>query len=122
VRAPERPHITQLGRVDVDPDLQVRRVSSWRDWRRFAPFSGGVLVIVAHHQEQLAISGDVVTDRRSTSTFGFVSVGAVMTRGIGASLNLHGGVEYEHLGPTTKAFNGGEASKTIASVGVGFSR
>jgi hypothetical protein len=38
------------------------------------------------------------------------------------SWNVHGGVEYQRLGTTTKAFNAGEPSKTIASIGVGFSR
>ena len=37
-------------------------------------------------------------------------------------LNVHGGVEYQRLGTTTKTFNGGDASKTIGSIGVGFSR
>ena len=52
--------------------------------------------------------------------FGFVSAGATATLPIGRALNVHGGVEYQHLGTTTKAFNGGDASKTIASVGLGF--
>jgi len=34
--------------------------------------------------------------------------------------NVHGGVEYQALGDTTKAFNGGEGHKTIGSVGIGF--
>jgi hypothetical protein len=38
------------------------------------------------------------------------------------SWNVHGGVEYQWLGTTTKAFNAGEPSKTIASIGIGFSR
>jgi hypothetical protein len=45
-----------------------------------------------------------------------------VTRHAGGGFNVHGGVEYEHLGTTTKAFNGGEASKTIVSVGVRFAR
>ena len=54
--------------------------------------------------------------------FGFVSVAGVVTMRIAHWMNVHGGVEYEHLGTTTKAFNGGDAAKTIASVGVGFAR
>ena len=59
--------------------------------------------------------------------FGFVSIAGVatlpLTRSTRAgSLDLHGGVEFQHLGATTKAFNGGDPSKTIASIGVGFSR
>ena len=58
------------------------------------------------------------TDHR----FGFVSVGGIATLPITPWMNVHGGVEFERLGRTTKAFNGGDASKTIASIGVGFLR
>jgi len=59
--------------------------------------------------------------------FGFVSVAGVVTVPIirstrGKSVNVHGGVEFQRLGETTKTFNGGDASKTIASAGIGFSR
>ena len=54
--------------------------------------------------------------------FGFFSVAGIATLPLTRWANVHGGVEYERLGTTTKAFNGGEASKTIASIGVGFSR
>ena len=59
--------------------------------------------------------------------FGFVSVAGIVTLPIvrstnGGSVNVHGGVEFERLGETTKTFNGGDASKTIASIGIGFSR
>jgi len=59
---------------------------------------------------------------RTDHPFGFVSAAAIATLPIGRTLNVHGGVEYQHLGTTTKAFNGGDASRTIASFGVGFSR
>jgi len=55
------------------------------------------------------------TDHR----FGFVSVGGIATLPITRALNVHGGVEFQRLGTTTKAFNGGEASKPIALVGMG---
>ncbi len=63
------------------------------------------------------------TDHR----FGFVSVAGIVTLPFATSTkagswNVHGGVEYQRLGTTTKAFNIGDASKTIASVGIGFSR
>jgi hypothetical protein len=63
------------------------------------------------------------TDHR----FGFASIAGVVTLPIirsvgGGSLNVHGGVEYQRLGTTTQTFNGGDASKTIGSIGVGFSR
>lgn len=54
--------------------------------------------------------------------FGFVSAGGIATLPITQWLNVHGGVEVDRLGETTKAFNAGNASKTIASIGVGFSR
>jgi hypothetical protein len=53
--------------------------------------------------------------------FGFVSVAGIATLPVTRWWNIHGGVEYQHLGTTTKAFNGGDASKAIASVGIGFS-
>jgi hypothetical protein len=59
--------------------------------------------------------------------FGFVSVAGIVTVPLtrstrAGSLNVHGGVEFQRLGETTKTFNGGDASKTIASIGIGFSR
>jgi len=63
----------------------------------------------------------------SDHRFGFASVASVVTVPIvrstnGGSVNVHGGVEFQRLGETTKTFNGGDASKTIASIGIGFSR
>jgi hypothetical protein len=37
------------------------------------------------------------------------------------SWNVHGGVEFQSLGNTPEAFNRGDQSKLIASVGVSFS-
>jgi hypothetical protein len=54
--------------------------------------------------------------------FGFASIAGVATLPIWRWWNLHGGVEYQRLGTTTKAFNAGEPSKAIASIGIGFSR
>ena len=59
--------------------------------------------------------------------FGYFSVAGVVTVPFtGAptrfgTWNVHGGVEYQKLGDTTKAFNGGESNKTIGSIGIGFS-
>jgi hypothetical protein len=59
--------------------------------------------------------------------FGFLSLGTVATvpligvpRRFGA-WNIHGGVEFQSLGDTPEAVNGGDQSKLIGSVGVGFS-
>ena len=54
--------------------------------------------------------------------FGFASVAGIATLPLTRWANVHGGVEYQRLGTTTKAFNGGDPSKTIASIGIGFSR
>ena len=54
--------------------------------------------------------------------FGFVSVAGIATLPVTRWWNVHGGVEFQRLGTTTKTFNGGEASKTIAWIAIGFSR
>jgi hypothetical protein len=59
-------------------------------------------------------------------TFGFFSVAAIVTVPLGGTTslgawNLHGGVEYQALGETTKAINGDDSSKVIGSFGIGFS-
>ena len=59
-------------------------------------------------------------------TFGYFSVGGFVTVPLGGTTrfgtwNVHGGVEYLALGDTTKAFNGGDGSRVVGSVGIGFS-
>lgn len=61
------------------------------------------------------------------NTFGFASVGAEVTVPLGGMSkigrwNIHGGVEIQRLGETTRVFNGGDRSMVIASVGVGIRR
>lgn len=61
-------------------------------------------------------------DRR----FGFVSVAGIMTVPLGSasnygSWNVHGGVEFQRLGANTAALNGGAKTRTIGSIGIGFS-
>jgi hypothetical protein len=59
-------------------------------------------------------------------TFGFLSHGAhaevplVRTSNYGA-WNVHGGVDFFSLGDTPEAFNAGDQTKLVASVGIGFS-
>jgi len=58
-------------------------------------------------------------------SFGFFSVAGVVTVPLGGTSNfgawnVHGGVEYQALGETTKAFNGGDSSRVIGSFGIGF--
>jgi len=57
--------------------------------------------------------------------FGFFSVAGLVTVPLGGTTkfggwNVHGGVEYQALGDTTKAFNGGDGSRVIGSAGIGF--
>ena len=58
--------------------------------------------------------------------FGYFSVAGLVTVPLGGTTsfgawNLHGGVEFQALGDTTKALNGGDGHKVIVSVGLGFS-
>jgi hypothetical protein len=58
--------------------------------------------------------------------FGFFSVGALVTVPLGSTTsfgawNLHGGVEVQALGDTTTALNGGDGSRVVGSIGIGFS-
>lgn len=57
--------------------------------------------------------------------FGFLSLGAVASVPIGRTTSygawdVHGGLEFQSLGDTPEAFNGGDQSKLIGFVGVGF--
>jgi uncharacterized protein (TIGR02001 family) len=56
------------------------------------------------------------------STFGYSSVSAALTvpLGAGGHWNVRGGVEYQGLGTTARAFNGGDQNQVIGSVGIGF--
>ena len=58
--------------------------------------------------------------------FGYFSIAGLVTVPLGGTTrfgawNLHGGVEFQALGDTTKAFNGGDGQRVIGSVGIGFS-
>jgi hypothetical protein len=58
--------------------------------------------------------------------FGYVSIAGLVTVPLGGTTsfgawNLHGGVEFQALGDTTKALNGGDGQRVIGSFGVGFS-
>jgi len=57
--------------------------------------------------------------------FGYLSIAGIVTvplKGTTAygAWNIHAGVEYQHLGTTTQAFNNGKANKGIVSAGLGF--
>jgi hypothetical protein len=53
--------------------------------------------------------------------FGFFSVGGFVTVPVGSHFNVHGGVEFQALGDTTKALNDGDGSQVIGSFGFGVS-
>ena len=60
------------------------------------------------------------------NAFGYFSVAGLVTVPLGSpskfgTWNLHGGVEIQALGDTTKALNGGDGSRVIGSIGLGFS-
>jgi hypothetical protein len=57
--------------------------------------------------------------------FGYFSVAGLVTVPLGGTTsfgawNVHGGVEFQALGDTTKALNGGDGQRVIGSLGVGF--
>lgn len=61
------------------------------------------------------------------NTFGFVSIAGIVTVPLGRTSragqwNVHGGLEFQSLGETTKVFNGGDRSKTVALFGFGLKR
>ena len=77
---------------------------------------------LSNYYELRGPTGAVVSDQR----FGFFSVGGMASVPLGApsrfgAFNLHGGVEYQRLGDTTRAFNGGDENKVIWSLGLGMS-
>ena len=55
------------------------------------------------------------------NTFGFVSVGGLVTVPVGSHFNVHGGLEFQALGDTTKALNASDGSQVIGSFGIGLS-
>jgi hypothetical protein len=60
------------------------------------------------------------------SKFGYFSIAGIVTVPLGGttsfgSWNIHGGVEYQALGDTTKFFNGDEGNQVIGTFGLGFS-
>lgn len=57
--------------------------------------------------------------------FGYASVAGLVTVPLGGTTtfgdwNVHGGVEFQTLGKTTTALNGGDGHQVIGSIGVGF--
>lgn len=60
------------------------------------------------------------------NTFGYFSASGILSVPLKVPLsygswNFHGGIEFQQLGTTTKAFNNGDAQKVIVSGGIGLS-
>ena len=58
--------------------------------------------------------------------FAHLSVAGIVTVPLGSTTsfgawNVHGGVEFQALGDTTKAINGGDEQEVIGSFGIGLS-
>lgn len=71
-------------------------------------------------------AGDYYELNGVDNKFGYLSGAAIVTVPLGGTTsfgawNVHFGVEAQALGDTTKAFNGGDGSQVIGSVGFGFS-
>ena len=71
-------------------------------------------------------AGDYYELAGKDHVFGFLSVGGVVTVPLGrrtgaGAWTVHGGVEYTTFGDTPTAFNGGDESQVVGSVGVRFS-
>jgi hypothetical protein len=69
--------------------------------------------------------GDYYELDGADNTFGFFSVGGLVTVPLGGTTSfgawaLRAGLEYQHLGDTTAFFNGGEENQMIYTFGVGF--
>jgi hypothetical protein len=75
---------------------------------------------LSNYYELRGPTGSVISDER----FGYLSAAGIGTVPLGqpsrfGTFNLHGGVEYQRLGDTTRAFNGGDQNKFIWSLGIG---
>jgi hypothetical protein len=60
------------------------------------------------------------------NTFGYFSIAGLLTVPLGTTTsvgawNVHGGIEFQALGDTTQALNGGDGQRVIGSIGIGFS-
>jgi hypothetical protein len=71
-------------------------------------------------------AGDYYELKGVDNKFGYASVAAIVTVPLGGTTmfgawNVHGGVEFQALGDTTKAINSGDSSKMIGSFGFGLS-
>jgi hypothetical protein len=90
-----------------------------------APAYAGARASIAFPVKVGLSAGDYYELGGQDNKFGFASVAGIVTVPLGGTTsfgawNVHGGIEYQALGTTTEAFNGGDASRVIGSFGFGF--
>lgn len=86
-----------------------------------APGYSGLAASIAFPVKVGLSVGDYYELAGVDNKFGFFSVAGIVTVPMGSHWNVHGGAEFQTLGDTTRAFNGGERNQGIASIGIGFS-
>jgi hypothetical protein len=110
------PGVRQADRgVNAGTYLEAGIVPGYRDPALFVEFPVKVGLSLDDYYELAGVD----------HTFGYLSLAAVATVPFGRSSsygawNVHGGIEFQSLGDTPEAFNGGDQTKLIASIGVGF--
>jgi hypothetical protein len=92
----------------------------------FAPGYSGSKASIAFPIKIGLSASDYYELSGTDNKFGFFSIAGIVTVPLGGTTNygawnIHGGVEYQKLGTTTKALNGGEGNQVIGSFGIGFS-
>lgn len=91
-----------------------------------APGWAGEAVTLAFPVKVGLSAGDYYELAGVDNKFGYASVAAMVTVPLGGTTmfgtwNVHGGLEFQALGDTTEAINGGDSSKVIGSFGFGLS-
>jgi len=103
-------------------ELGVGPGYSWTHFSLAVPVKVGLSVGDYYELNTGTAAAPVYQDNK----FGYFSAAGVVTVPFSSkptrfgTWNVHGGVEFQQLGDTTKVFNGGEDHKTIGSIGIGF--
>lgn len=89
-------------------------------------FSSGKVTLTVPVKVGLSLGGYYETNEGTAALpdyvdhkFGYLSTSGVVTVPLGAGVNVHGGIEVQTYGETTKAFNNGDRAKVIGLIGVG---
>jgi hypothetical protein len=104
-------------------ELGVGPGYSWSRFSLAVPVKVGLSLSNYYELNEGTFANPVYVDHKFGyfSAAGVVTVPFTSTPSKFGSWNVHGGVEFQKLGDTTKVFNGGEDTKTIGTVGIGFS-